>query len=289
MANIVDSLVVRKNNFEYPNGIAEAINCEQATVEGLYWRVPTSSKGVQTGYDYRVAQAGVAKPTLDSLKVLRVNDGKGNVYFIAVTDGAATTVFTNLCKACCDDSQVMPAVTIPDPVVEETGCADANGNYNYFSVTRALGAGEKYYLTASLNGAALSPAPPPEGFDSLAALETWVEANWGPATITIAGTKVTLTTATGTTGSISVGVRSYFESNAPGALASGEKYHVAATLNGTVLAPVEGIADALLTTIDDLLNANATWATYGQWSVVGGKIRLVSDTVTTATIVVTKV
>lgn len=289
MSNIVDSIVVRQGNFDYANGIARAVNCDGIKPEGLYWRQPTSSKGVGTGWRYRVAQIGLAKPSLDSLLTIRVRTLQDEVLYIAMPDGSATTVFTNLCKVCCGTAQVMPAVTIPDPVIEENGCLIA-GNYTYFSVTRALGAGEKYTLTASLNGVNLTPLAKtgqPQGFDTLAALQTWVNANWGPSTITLDGTKVSIVTATGIAGSIQVSVRNYFESNTPGALAGGQHYTANATLNGTAMTALVGAADAALSTIATAANADATWSSYGTWSVVAGKLRLVSDTTTTASIVVT--
>lgn len=288
MGNIVISKVVRMNNFEYPTGITKGINCSHAIMEGIYWRMPTSSKGVLNGFNYRLADSFTGKPTLDSLKVLRVRDTSTNaVYYVAITDGAPDTVFTDICGLCCGESYAMPAVVIPDPVIEETGCADVNGVYTYFSVTRPIVAGEAYTLQASLNDILLTPAPPPEGFASLAALQAWVAANWAPSTVTITGNQVTLNTTTGTTGSIAVGVKGFFESNAPGALTTGQHYHLAATVNGIVLAPIDGAANADLTTIDDLANAAPAYAAYGVWSTVNGKIRLVSDSVTSAALVVT--
>ncbi len=295
MSNIVISQVVRMNNFEYPNGRSRGIDCNLASMEGFFWRVPYGGGGCSGGagsiyFKYVAAVTGAPKPTPDSLRVLRVRDAQNRVYMVAVTDTAPDTTFTDICGLCCGGSYVMPAAPIPDPVFEETGCADDTGNYVYFSITAPLAAGDKYYLNASQNGAAFSPAPPADGFDTLAALATWANANWGPASVAVAGNKVTLTTAAGTTGSISVSQRKYFDSNVPGALAAGQHYHLAATVNGIALTPIDGAANAALSTVASAANANAAYAAYGTWSVdAAGGIRLLSDTASSATVAVTKV
>ncbi len=99
----------------------------------------------------------------------------------------------------------MPIVLIPQPIIEETGCLNADDNYTYFAVTRPLAAGEEYHPRASLNGAMLTAAPA-AGFASLGEFKTWANANWAPASITISGNKVTLATATGTKGSLAIDI-----------------------------------------------------------------------------------
>ncbi len=191
----------------------------------------------------------------------------------------------------------MATVALPEPIIEEVGCADAEGNINYFAIVpETVEATQVYVLSGSINGEAL-PAAPAEGFVDLAALETWADANWNTGgltgvTITDASDtmkKVTLNgDATTLTGAINIVVKSIFESNAPGALLAGENYVLNATINGNVLTAIEGVDDAALSTVATLANNTAAYAAYGVWSVVAGKIRLVTDAVS-ATLVVTKV
>jgi hypothetical protein len=283
----IKAVVVRHNTVEYPTGLGASIPADNTAVEGTYWRIPVVSGGVFSKYIYR-ADAGT-KPTPDSVKVVRVRNIISNdTWWVVVPDNGSYATFADLIGVCCDDSTTMPAVTIPDVIVEEQGCADDDGNYHYSAVTSALGSGEVYVGSATLNGAALT-ALSAVGYASLAAFETAAEAAWTPATITIDGNKVTLNTATGTTGSLYVGKRKYFESNAPGALTSGQHYTLAATINGVALANIVGVADAALSTIATAANANAAYAAFGVWSVTGGKVRLVSNSgaVQSATLVVT--
>lgn len=291
--NTVLAQILRRNSYDYDCLHQESILCGSAVAEGLYWRVPIIGGGVHSGFRF-VKQD--TKPTADSVRAIRVNDKEnGIIYYVAIADGGTAELFTDACNACCDTVTPMATVALPAIIIEEIGCIDGDGNYSYFAnVPAAPGAGNKYTLSGSVNGVAL-PAAPAEGFDDLAALETWADTNWSTGDldgVTLVGGKVTLNAGpTGLTGMINVGVSSFFESNAPGALAGGEKYVTNATINGAVLPTVNGVADAALTTIDDLLNANASYAAYGVWSVVGGKLRVVSGStvIASAAIVVTKV
>lgn len=289
MENNVTSLVLRMNNTDYPGGVLMAVNCENAAAIGTYWRVPVTGKGVHTSYKWvLIGDGSVTKPTADSVKVLHIKNNVTHLdHWIALTDGGSVTLWNDRCGACCGTVTPMPVVVIPDVIAEETACPDADGNRNFFAITQALAAGQIYQASATIDGVALL-ATPPEGFASLAALETWADTNWAPSTTAISGTKVTLTSATATTGSLSVVIRALFESNAPGALTSGQHYTLAATINGIVLAPIVGVADAALSTIATAANANAAYAAYGVWSVVAGKVRLVSSNASTAALVVTK-
>jgi hypothetical protein len=265
-----------------------ALGCENMTPLSTYWRVPVTGSGVFTGtYRWVMAGPGVTKPTPDSVKALHVkNDLSNDDYYIALQDNGSVEDYNTRCGACCDNVDSMPAVTVPDVIIEETACPDVDGNRNFFSITRALAAGEVYDFAATLDGAALA-ATQNQGFASLAAFETWADTNWAPAGISISGTKVTLTSATAATGSIQTNIKKYFESNAPAGLAGGQLYTLAATVNGTALANIVGAADAPLTAIATTANATAAYAALGKWSVVGGKIRLVSGTAVSAVLNVT--
>lgn len=270
----IKAVVVQHNTVEYPSGKNASIPAENTEVEGTYWRIPVVSGGVFLKYIYRADDG--SKPTVDSVKTVRVRNIISNdTWWVAVPDNGSYQTFADLIGVCCDDSTTMPAVTIPDVVIEEQGCADEDGVYHYIAVTSALGSGEVYVGSATLNGAALASLSD-AGFASLGAFETAAEAAWSPATITVSGTKVTLNTATGITGSLTVVKRKFFESNAPAALTSGQLYTLAATINGVALANIVGAADAALSTIATAANANAAYAAFGVWSVTGGKVRLVS-------------
>lgn len=291
MANLVLAQILRKNSYDYNCLHQESINCQDAVSEGFYWRIPTSARGVHTGFIFRKSDT---KPTTDSVKSIRVRAG-GQTYYVAVADNANDQVFTDACNACCDSVAPLATVTLPDIIIEESGCPDENGNYQYRAYpTDPLPAGSKYTLSGVVNGVAL-PAAPVEGFDSLAALETWADTNWSAGDldgVTLDGSTVILNAgASGVTGGITVNTQRFFESNTPGALAGGQNYHLAATVNGAVLTPLDGAADAALSTVATLANNTAAYAAYGKWSVVGGKIRLVGNGLylATASLVVTKI
>lgn len=291
MANQVYAQVIRKNSYDYNCLHQESINCESAVSEGFYWRIPTSKGGVHTGFTFRKSDT---KPTPDSVKTIRVNDrANGIIYYVAVADNATDQVFVDACNACCDNVEPLPTVAIPDIIIEETGCP-VDGNYTYRAYTQEDPDGGVYRLSGVVNGVVL-PTPPEEGFATLAALKVWADANWATGDlngVTLDGGTVILDAGpTGLTGSITVTVGQFFESNAPGALAGGQNYHLEATVNGTVLAPLDGAADAALSTVATLANNTAAYAAYGTWSVVAGKIRLVSKNVylASAALVVTKI
>lgn len=294
MANQVLVQLLRKNAYDYTCIHQESINCEAAVSEGVYWRIPTVSKGVHTGFTMRKS---ATKPTPDSMKTIKVRDRvNGQTYYVAIADDANDQLFNEQCNACCDDVDALPTVAFPDIIIEEQGCADAEGDYNYFATVSVSPppAGSVYKLSGSVNGVAL-PAAPAEGFATLGALETWADANWSTGDldgVTIDGNKVTLHAGpSGVTGGIQITIEQYFESNTPGALAGGQNYRLAATINGTVLPVLNAAADAALSTLATLANNTASHAQYGTWSEVAGKIRLVSTntTISAATLTVTKV
>lgn len=292
MANQVLVQLLRKNSYDYNCLHQESINCENAVSEGVYWRIPTSKNGIHTGFVFRMS---ATKPTPDSVKSIRVRDrSSGVVYYVAIADNGNDQLFTNACNACCDDLEPMATVALPDIIIEEPGCPNDEGDYLYRTyVDPTPEAGEVYYLNGAVNGAAL-PAAPAEGFASLADLKVWADANWAAGDlngVTLDGGTVILDAGpTGTTGFISVTKSKFFESNAPGALTSGDYYHLEATVNGEVLTPIDGAVDAALSTVAAAANATAAYAKYGTWSVVAGKIRLVSENIylASATLAVTK-
>lgn len=273
---------------DYPYGNIQAVNCDNTTVKSTYWFTPVTGKGVHSGYKLVLINAETEKPRPDAVKVVHVkHDQTQEDLYIALQDTGSSDDFNSRCNACCDDVTAMPAVTVPEVIIEETACPDEDDNRNFFTITRALVAGEIYDFSASIDGEALTPATQDEGFATLAAFETWADTNWAPNTFAVSGTKVTMTSATAETGSLHAIIKKYYESNAPAALDPGEHYELAATVNGVALTPIVGADDAALTTIATTANATAAYAALGKWSVVGGKIRLVSSVANSASLVVT--
>jgi len=148
MANKVYAQLVRKNAYDYNCLHQESINCENAVSEGFYWRIPTSKGGVHTGFIYRKSDT---KPTPDSVKTIRVNDRLNNtIYYVAVADNANDQVFNDACNACCDNVAPLPTVALPAIIIEEAGCPDENGNYQYRAYTQETpDAGSVYTLSGS--------------------------------------------------------------------------------------------------------------------------------------------
>jgi hypothetical protein len=274
--NIVSIFYVRRNNTEFPFLVVKAIAADGTRCETTEWRVPVQRDGRHVGYKY--VSGDQAKPSADSVKVLRLRDTFNNeLFYAAIPDTADESAWT----AAVNSGTAMPTVTLPVIFVEETGCADpadAN-NYSYFTYTQALVGAQVYVANASKNGTPeATPAGNDAGFASLAALITAAAAAWtGYSSVTNpAGTKVLVKSTTAVTGSVSVEIRNYYESAADAALVAGHHYTLDATINGVKLPQIVGVADGALATIAALANANAYWARFGVYSVVANKIRLVA-------------
>lgn len=274
MAKSVLARILIKNSVQLLAGVVkEAIDCENARVDAMYWLVPVIRNQILQSYRPVLS---AAKPTADSVHALRVTDKQsGFVYFIAMADSADATVFTNACNACCDSVTPMPDVVVPEPLLEADSCLDDNDVYNYSYIAPALGAGEVYAVRGSLEGAAFTGEQ--NSFASVAAFQVWAAANWAAyGTWTNAGQKINLANATKKYGFVKLLRAKTFDSNAPGALTAGQKYVLNVTIDGVVLPTITGVADAALSTIADAANANSVYATYGKWYVVGGAVRLVA-------------
>lgn len=118
----VTAQVIAQNEVDYIEcgGKALQIPCEDIAVQGTLWFVPQIANGILTGYR---PDMSADKPTTDSIHVLRILDRtKNSTYYILIADNADETVFTNLCNNCCDESSIMPVVTIPEPIIEEAPC-----------------------------------------------------------------------------------------------------------------------------------------------------------------------
>lgn len=287
----VNLYVVRRNavDFDYLEQIP--VNAENAYVEVVQWRVPVVEGGRHVGYKY---VADGAKPSDDSVKVLRIVDkGNNELFYAAVPDSSGAQAFVNAVNACCDEPVDMPSVTLPTVDIEEQVCANADGDLEFFVYTQALAAGQVYVGSASINGTkedALSAA----GYASLAAFITGAAA-WTGFTGGVtnpAGTKVLakITGPSSATAGLSVEIRNYYESGADAGLTSGNHYTVDATINGVALPQYVGGADVALADVVTALNALPAWSRFGVYSVVSNKIRLVAyNNVTSATLTLTEV
>jgi hypothetical protein len=281
--------ILQKNNNQYFDCVhKEHINAGDGTItEGIYWFIPKIRKGRLVNYTPVIS---AVKPTQDSVKAIRVRDTLSNtVYFAALLDAAAATDFSDIANGCCGAANAMPDVVVPDVLLEEDGCGNAVDGYLYFDVPPALQAGETYIAFGSAGGAAFAPVWDAAGFDSLAAFKAWANANWNGYGVfdVLNATKVTFVSATQTTGFVKLVRAKYFESGVPAAVGAGTHYVGNAVIDGVAMPQVVAANNAALSTLATALNANATWAAYGKYSVVGGKIRLVSRTAQTAVITIT--
>jgi hypothetical protein len=296
MSKVVTATIVRYNQIEYGSTPrVEAVPADKYKSEGLFWRVPIADgTGILTGYAYT---KDAAKPTADSCRVLRVYiTNTTDTYWLAVPDDAAPDIFDQLANECCGDTiPAMPAVTVPDVFIEEKPCPDANGNYVYFAITDVAIAPQVYQLQLVANGAVVTPAPPAEGFATLADLVTWATANYGDYgtwTNPALTTKVVLTSAPNSvkpvkSGVISITIATSFDSNAAPSLAAGEQFSLVVTADGITYPAVTGAALADVVTA---AQANAALSTLGQYAAItGNKIRLTSTTVSNASLVISAV
>lgn len=287
--SVLGRILIKNHNQLLKGVVKEHINCEFAKVDQLYWLVPVLVRSVPYYYKPVIS---TTKPTADSVNSVRIKDTRtGFTYYVALTDSAKITDFSDACNACCDAVTPLPAVTVPNVLEEQAGCLDSGNNYNYFTLAPALQSGEVYYAYGSKNGVAFTPAYQNQGYADVASFITWANANWSAygTFSNPAGQKVNLATSNGVSGFIKLVRSKYFESNAPTALVSGHHYTLNATLDGAVLPTITGVADGALSTLATLANADATWSSYGTWSVVANKVRLVSQTVAVATLLATNV
>lgn len=78
-----------------------------------------------------------------------------------------------------------------------------------------------------------------------------------------------------------------FDSNAPGAIAGTSHYIANGVINGVTLPTLDDDAYNALSDVATAATGNTTWASFGTWSVVAGKLRLTSTTAVAASIVLT--
>lgn len=205
MSKSVFARVLIKNHVQLLDIVhKEFVPCgaELATILGEFWLVPVEIRG-RLGYYKPVIST--TKPTIDSVKSVKVQANNGFTYFVALLDTGTAADFANACEACCGATPpAMPDVTVPNLYPEQNGCQDPTTlQYSYFFLVPALAAGKQYSVYGSSNGAALAPDPGVTHFASVAAFITWANANWAAyGTFAAVGQKVTWTSASAVSGSL---------------------------------------------------------------------------------------
>lgn len=287
----VNIYAVGRNTVQFDYLEQIAVNAETAYVATTQWRVPVVEGGRHVGYKY---VADGAKPSDDSVKVLRIHDkGNNEIYYAAIPDSSSAQAWVDAVNSCCDEPVNMPAVTLPTVDIEESVCENADGDLEFFVYTQALVGNQVYVGNASINGTK-QPALAAAGYATLGAFITGAAA-WTGFTGGVtnpSGTKVLakITGPSSATAGLSVEIRNFYESGADAGLTSGNHYTVDATINGVALPQYVGGADVALATVVAALNALPAWSRFGVYSVVSNKIRLVAyNNVDSATITLTEV
>ena len=206
--NSVQGKAFKVNELDYykcPKDVA--ISCGNAVTQGTEWFIPTIVGGILKGYSRRKSST---KPTPDSVKTVRVKDFEnGSVYWLLIADNATEAAYNDKCAACCDAVTPMAAVTVPEPLIEESACivvpSPETGTYTYTAIAAALGAGEKYNASGSKNGVRFTPSLSAAGYTSLAALKSAMNTAWSAfGTFDVVGQEVTFTSSDGVSGSLHV-------------------------------------------------------------------------------------
>lgn len=286
--NSVTILAVRKNHAEFGGLKQFAVESTSARVDGMFWRLPVVNVlGFVTGYSYDTADA---KPSADALRVMRISDSKtADVYMAAVPDSATPADFEAARNSTTQAASVLPANAIPDVIVEVFGKPNGS-NFEHFVFTDVLFGNEKYFLRqVTVDGVVLT-APPATGFDTLAALVTWFNANNASAgTLSNpVGTRLLLVNSTKKKVSLDVYKARFWDSAALPALSS-QVYQVAITDDGVVTTykATTGATNAA-TLLAEL--AKSPLAAFGKFSSPSSNLRLASTWVDgTVTVAVTAV
>lgn len=268
---------VRKNHHDFGYLKTLSVPSHSAIVDGVFWRVPiVDAKGFVREHEY---VAGQVKPSADAAKVLRISDSQSNdQYWAVIPDSAVGAPEFEAARASTTlAGSTLATAVIPRAIVETKVIADEAGNFVHFTHTTALVGNEKYVLArVSVDGVALVEHTA-GGFDTLAALVTWANAN-NAAAGTFAnpsGTKLTITNASQKNISFEVFKAKFWDSAAAPALTGGNVFNITVTVNG-VAHKVKGA----LTVADTIAIANASsLAAFGKfYSITGNTVaRLLSE------------
>lgn len=184
---------VNGENFAWPanpDGTPMQIPCENTEIIGSYWRIPQVIGGRVAGYQTQVDNGTSTKPTPDAIKILRVKltDTAGITQVdmaIADTDNVPTSSpvnqFAYLCNGTGGTLPVMPTITIPVPIQQNTPQVTNNSNGDntfYFPFPDNPNGLEYNVQGAWFNGIDAVPAFDPSGLTTVADVATWANSNW---------------------------------------------------------------------------------------------------------------
>lgn len=157
------------------------------------------------------------------------------------------------------------------------------GTVNKLILEALIPSGSRFYLSMVLDGSNTLPVPPATGFATILELYTWVNEYWG-----LYGTwyylqlqgkiVVYINAGVAQTGSLNITSPNYILSATIPPIQAGEFYTVIFTVNGVPVVPPFP-AETAETAEHIIVWILANWGQYGQWSVIGDELMLVSDTI----------
>lgn len=179
MVNFVTGVAFKQNEvWLNANPKTVQIPCVDLTFRGEEWCVPQVQDGRLLGYARTIS---ASKPSPDSVKALRVCTVKGDEYLILVSDSDTQALLVTNCNDCCGPTPILPAVTVPAPIIEDKICPDASGNYTFIFPVPQNPNTLKYLIphgNASFNGQYATPDLSGAGYSSVSALVTALNTNW---------------------------------------------------------------------------------------------------------------
>ncbi len=189
--------VIKFNGIDFPSGCNKEICCgDTMDVQSAKWKTPVlNGDGSLNKYQYSDGTA--SKPQSDSYKVVRVLDACNNDVEVIIEDDETAQIVRDACNVCCGDAAVEFSKTVPDILVEQSPCADANGDRK---ISVAVPAGGSLTLAASRNGTPFTVVGNP--FANGAAIKTYMSASmsaFGTWSHNTTDNVITLTLASGTT------------------------------------------------------------------------------------------
>jgi hypothetical protein len=199
---LIPCLVLQRNNTTFKTGenVVGQINmvpCRNVDIKEIpFWMVPVKDSGIFTTLEPILAAAPNAnQPTYDSVLATRIVDKQNEVTWHVYTPGGYTD-FINACATCCSS----PPIPMPGTVdgfslaiiPYQTLCEvmNANGQFvTYFGIP-SLAPGQNYFPAGAYNNK-LFTAAPLGGFSTIAAMLTFMNANYNPGSPPIVWTATT--------------------------------------------------------------------------------------------------
>jgi hypothetical protein len=189
----------------------EPLPCEGTIVRGIEWLVPVTDRGRFSHYRAGVIQD--VQPTPDSIKVIRLEiTSKNQTVWIPIPNNGTLADWVNKCNMCCGNSPSMTLVTPPAVIIETTPCPSTPQGtpvYTFFDTFPQNPNALNISLSGSFNGAFPGVQPPAGGFANVAAVLTWVQANWaayGTWTLENGNTRLQLESTTVTSAGFALGL-----------------------------------------------------------------------------------